>query len=523
MNFDNLRKKELWIISGVAAGSVIIGVGRAVNTPFSHDEHQFIASGQVLARQGLLPFIDYPYLHLPYLTFVYGLLFLFTHHHYLIARIFSALCVTASLILVSFIARDKSNGNLANTALFAVLIQSASALAFTTEGISWNHASSISLTLIGIVIYINYTKSQRGLLLLLSGLFIGLATGTRAICVLYTLPFVVDIASQNSQSIRFRMRLLTIWGLGFAIALLPILFLFLSAPYQFWYGNITYPRLNTIYRAEQGFASMNLPGKFGFLGEMMLNDPMVAWVSIIVGMLLLKIVFDYLANQKAGREGSFFFLLIVSAFIGALAPTPSWKQYFYAPFFFSILFIQIAVQNFSLGKIRMAYVITISTGLLALLTPTFWNTVNSVKKLNSPSDWTTTRIENMSTEIANLTPDGPILTLAPSFVMEGQKPIYPQFTVGPFAWRTSNILSVEGRERYSIISPLELDAYLSNNKPGAILIGFEETYEGFSNPALGSLETPFLLYAEENGYHLISEKISWNGQSIRIYVQKRQP
>src|SRR4030042_5477701 len=39
---------------------------RAMGQPFSHDEHQFVASGWWLARAGLIPYRDFPYHHMPY-------------------------------------------------------------------------------------------------------------------------------------------------------------------------------------------------------------------------------------------------------------------------------------------------------------------------------------------------------------------------------------------------------------------------------------------------------------------------
>src|SRR4030042_5540901 len=40
--------------------------GRSMAQPFSHDEHQFVASGWWLAYAGLIPYRDFPYHHMPY-------------------------------------------------------------------------------------------------------------------------------------------------------------------------------------------------------------------------------------------------------------------------------------------------------------------------------------------------------------------------------------------------------------------------------------------------------------------------
>src|SRR2546423_4725878 len=58
----------------------------------SHDEHQHIAAGALLARNSLLPYKDFPYFHTPHLVFVYGWLFHLSDHLLLTARTFSAAC-----------------------------------------------------------------------------------------------------------------------------------------------------------------------------------------------------------------------------------------------------------------------------------------------------------------------------------------------------------------------------------------------------------------------------------------------
>ncbi len=64
----------------------------AMTRGVSVDEHQFVASGAILAREGALPYRDYPYFHTPVLCFVYALLFLSTDHLLLAARILSVFC-----------------------------------------------------------------------------------------------------------------------------------------------------------------------------------------------------------------------------------------------------------------------------------------------------------------------------------------------------------------------------------------------------------------------------------------------
>src|SRR5512139_353299 len=84
--------------------ALALNVSRAVRADYSHDEDQFITSARLLLDEGLLPYRDYPYFHTPYLVFVYALLFAITgDHNLLVSRLTSAVCATASVMLIFWI------------------------------------------------------------------------------------------------------------------------------------------------------------------------------------------------------------------------------------------------------------------------------------------------------------------------------------------------------------------------------------------------------------------------------------
>ena len=85
----------------------------------SRDEHQFIAAGALLARQGLLPYRDYPYFHVPNLVFVYAGLFRCSKYLLLTSRLFSVLCSLA-LLLIIYLFSTRRLSHLSNGARFGV-------------------------------------------------------------------------------------------------------------------------------------------------------------------------------------------------------------------------------------------------------------------------------------------------------------------------------------------------------------------------------------------------------------------
>ena len=77
-----------------------------MTTTLNHDEYQFVAGGELLAERGLLPYRDYPFLHMPYMVFANALVFRLTEVDFLAARLLTAACGLASAgLLFHFVFR----------------------------------------------------------------------------------------------------------------------------------------------------------------------------------------------------------------------------------------------------------------------------------------------------------------------------------------------------------------------------------------------------------------------------------
>ena len=64
---------------------IVLGV--AMTKGLNHDEHQHIAAGALIAREGLLPYMDFPHFHTPYLAFIYAALFRVTDHLLILGQV----------------------------------------------------------------------------------------------------------------------------------------------------------------------------------------------------------------------------------------------------------------------------------------------------------------------------------------------------------------------------------------------------------------------------------------------------
>src|SRR6478672_5539385 len=66
----------------------------------SHDEHQFIASAVLVAREQLAPYRDFAYFHVPNQTYLWALFYHFTDYYLLVARAFCAVCGWLILVVI---------------------------------------------------------------------------------------------------------------------------------------------------------------------------------------------------------------------------------------------------------------------------------------------------------------------------------------------------------------------------------------------------------------------------------------
>ncbi|HSR19358.1 MAG TPA: hypothetical protein VLL49_00455, partial [Anaerolineales bacterium] len=85
---------------------LVLLISRTVSANISHDENQFIAPGQLLAYDGMLPYVDYPYTHMPYAIPLYALSAWLSEYDLLAGRLLSTITWLGCLLLMVAISRD---------------------------------------------------------------------------------------------------------------------------------------------------------------------------------------------------------------------------------------------------------------------------------------------------------------------------------------------------------------------------------------------------------------------------------
>jgi hypothetical protein len=490
MNSEGARRSGFTPLSAACAvllllvvGAVLAGV--ALPREVDHDEHQFVASGVVLARLGLLPYRDYPYFHLPNLVYLYGLLDLGAASPLMAARLASLVFALLSLGTVYWLvwreleeARPLLRMSMAGS---AVVLMAFSPLSFYTVGRAWNHDAAVALFLLALVLSRAAGRRASGWPLVGAGLAAGLAVGTRLSFAPAGLGLaLVIVLWTKREGFARRTRAVAHYALGGALGLVPTVALAWLAPRAFRFGNLEYAALNTVYRQAMGFTTaMDLTGKMRFVIEEVLLEPRGAILFISLAVFLAADAIGLFLFRSEGRRVPLAIGILFPFLLwGALAPTPSWYQYFYMLVPFAAVATVLSAARVCLGGRRVP--LGAAWVILAALAAMWFSRaeVTSVRSLLRPEAWSPTAVRAVGARIAQEAGGGPVLTLSPIYALEGGLPIYEQFASGPFAWRVSPLVPRTAREALHVVSPEELEAVLTAKPPAGILVGREAELEG---------------------------------------------
>ncbi len=487
-------RRQSYLAVGIIGAPVLLVIlllfVRAMARPLNHDEHQFIAPAALLLRNGLLPYRDYPVFHTPDLVFVFAGIFALTSHLLLAARGFNAFCAALLLLLVFFVAA-RAFRHLGErrwlVALGFFLVLGLNRGFDFTAGRAWNHDLAVLASVAAFLAFLRAPHSSRPMIwIAVCGGLVGLSLGTRLSFAPLIVPFALGTLLFPIPG-RSRLLCLTSYGVGLALALLPMGLLFLQAPSQFLFDNFTYNgAINRLYRENTVPREIAFLNKLSFPFQEVLKSP--SDLAIVAG-------FGYFALRPWWRSGwrryqanpavTLLLLLLPFLFIGSWAPTPSYRQYYY-PF----------VPFLLLGNIHgMARERTFRVGwlLAAVAAESLVQTLLAMPPESvtlHPSKWPVFAAHEEGLKIKRFAPQGRLLTLGPILPLEGGADIYRDFASGPFAWRTATFLDAQQRARYGLVAPTDLEAFLQQKPPAGILTGTEH----------GKLEQPLKDYARAHHY-----------------------
>lgn len=481
---------------------LLLLIGLAMFKHVDHDEHQFVASGALLARRGLLPYRDYPYFHLPNLAFVYAALDRLSSDLLLNARLFNCACSALTLSVLFSLAfhwfeRLRSGfGTAAGTALVAGVMLNH---VFTyTTGKAWNHDLPVLLTLLAVLSLWRWRAAARGGVVAAAwaaacGVLMGLAVGTRLTFAPAAAAFVVCFVGTSRRTGREKAAAVALFFAAGVVAMAPSWALFAVAPRQFLFGNFQYPALNTAFRRAENYPrAMDAAGKVAYLFTDVLVQPGTLALFLAVVASVAGLPRPRGGRPHPGRFEAASLLLVCASLVGAaFAPTPLWLPYFFAPVPFAALFVaRVAADERKRPAACTGWWRCLIVGVLAAV-PFGVSPYRHVFGIWRTSRWAPRQVHEAGQELRRRCAGvpGPVLTYAPIVALEGGRDIYPEFATGPFAARVAGFLNEDEERLMKEVDDEDLGSLLARRPPAAVMTGFE-----------GELERPLRAYAEGNGY-----------------------
>jgi 4-amino-4-deoxy-L-arabinose transferase-like glycosyltransferase len=492
------RNNSRWLVGATIlwfAGIFLLLFGLAMRQYFNHDEHQFVASATLIAREGLLPYRDFPYFHTPTLSFLYALLFQRTDYLLLGARGVSVVASWLTMVLLMVAAlswlRVLRMGMRIGLAILLILLLVSTPSFLHASGAAWNHDVSILLLLAAAMLQTTWlTRSSRPhSWLFWIGLLLGGAAGVRSSYVLAFPVFALAVVTALGWRRRTAWVALLWLGSGALLGLAPVLYTFWLAPSEFIFGNLTYARLNATYYAIVGEETLPMT-----LGQKLLQT--LRYMGLEIGNLLMVLLVVYAlwrVRRQIGLRSSpeliFLLLLLLSLLAGAFAPSPLQPQYIYSLFpTLALLFLAALARDAhpqtSLWIVGVAAVVA-----LVVAAPRHGEGIATVF---TPEEWLPLKVHARGEYAAMLAKQSPILTLAPIYALEGKSSIDPALATGPFGWRVASHLEPSQRLRFGLKSADDLLTDPSDPLPHAIMTGLH------NNDA--ALEEGLLKFTQEHGY-----------------------
>ena len=501
IDFDATLK---WVAARRPAGWQIFLLGVLIALPFAlsvglnnyflFDEDQHIAAGVLFAREGLVPYRDFPYFHLPYLIYAYGFLFKFTDHYLLAARLFSAVCAAftgGAIFLAAW--RLFEMYSVWRRLLIgggAVVLLISTPLFFYTAGHAWNQEPSTLFALLAFLcVFSAMRRPSAGARLVLGGALLGIAIGLRVTMAPLFLPFALRIGFA-ADSTRQQQRNIVLFGLGVALAMLPAAWAFATAPRGFIFGNMEFPRVNIDYllaSAQPHTVTVTQKLRF-FLKWFFSGGNWVLFHGFFAAWFASR--FRQRAPiESSARLLSFLFLTLPFLLLGAFAPSPFAKQYFYPLVPFLVLGILGFFASVPIHLRRLRWMWAAAAVLVAISAARSWSQYEPCLRFFRPQTWYVSTLRADASRLRDLVPAGRILTLTPTYPLEAGLQIYPEFVTGAFAMRVSPFVVPERRSALRLLAPDDLEARLAGDPPAAILVGLRQSWE-----------KPFVRYAQSHGY-----------------------
>ena len=481
-----IRKYFIHFILGISVAVVIsIPLLRSVDRGFNHDEHQFIVPSVLIARDGLLPYLNYALFHQPYGVLLNAFLIKCGGWPLLTARLVSGIASGGTLAALFLLACFRLHEHPLRTRLLGawtgVFLVFGSPVFLHTSGRSWNHDLPTFLALVAAFLASNGRADSGWFRFLMIGALGGLTVGLRLTFAPFALLLGLSPWLLPNISVRIKWNQIFLISLGTVATLLPSIWFYGQAPDRYLFGNFQYPAVSYLDEVRGAIPDPMLPLEklIYFLRKIALPD---AAFFLALAVTIPAVIRNW--KDRDNRGGIIFLALAASLLIGAVAPARLHEQYFYSPM---ILALGASLWTLPhLGNRKRCFL----AGLAAV--GFFFQVPNLLdwKDCFSFKNWTVNKVHQSAIKMRGIVPAGCILTLSPTLAVEAGLKVYPELALGPFGWRCAELFPEARQRELMLIGPDDLELLIEKNAPQAILTDVKEP----------DIEIPLVEYARSHGY-----------------------
>ncbi len=339
------------------------------------------------------------------------------------------------------------------------------------NGFAWNHDVVTFLVLLALYIFVSGDfKSKAGFWqTLLLGVILTAASCMRITTFMVEALFFAILLMKIEGDLKQKLRgALPFLAGAFVILIWPAV-LIASSPKAFFLNIYEIPKLNGQYLHNAGLYYDKLSVTIDSLSS-------IDYLSILLITIYLYAAFFYYRRKLAVTYKADFLLtalLPVVFLIIAFIPPAMWQQYFAPPvpfllisFIFPLFYFKklIGIPHF-----LMVFFLMAACSLMSIINQP--QILQRIEILRNPAGWQPAKVHNISQEISqDIKVQGPVLTLAPLYAIEGGLQIYPQLSCGPFAYRVADMLSDTERKITNTIGPAELKELFEETPPSAVIL-----------------------------------------------------
>jgi 4-amino-4-deoxy-L-arabinose transferase-like glycosyltransferase len=476
-----------WLLTGAL---VVLLCLLSLARPLDHDESQYVAAA-VLTVHGLLPYRDYAYLQTPLQPFLFApIAWIAGAWTWPALRIVNALLggvTIASVYRAARVGGASERMAIAGAALFA-----STDIFLFSVGVARNDALPAALFAAALIPILRAARDQgtrEGALL--AGLLLAAAAAAK---VSYALP-----ATAYGIVALIDRRHRPLWvASGSVLPVLFVLWMWRMAPNAFVFDTLTFPSAAPAeyYHAIGKAWKLSVGAKIVDVLKFLALGPALAALALI--------------RRYRWRAGESRVLdwLLTAAFLAAILPAPTWRQYLLPVL--PLLFVRLAI-GWSAGppgrRARSAMAVFVCAGLA----PSIVAVAGSAGGLPMVEAMQQSRAIGAIMSQAGIM--GPVATLSPQFLLSARSLPDARFAAGPFYFRSQRLLDTSEERAEHLVSSARIDADIAAAPPQAILIGGEGPWTSGDTKADAMLEQ----WAIAQGY----KRRDVPGGRFRLYLKPR--